>query len=146
MATSIEPGEYNTFSDIRYKLHLRFVSELELTNSMVAPDNPRRLTEAEVAAFTAYRAARYDIAHGSIDNMRTNEFAEMLLQGLEYPEFPEGWRVVTRSVGDLPPIICKIDHLDVYDATLEREEGEFTFTITEGAGEPGARSASAVIG
>jgi len=127
----IAPGAFNTFSDMRYKLMLRYIAELELTQSTQAPDNPRGLTAAEITAFKAYRKAWHDIAHGDLAGVRTNEFAEMMLQGIEFPEFPEGWRVTTRSVGDLPPILCKTDHLDVYDATLERDEGDFTFTITD---------------
>jgi len=50
--------------------------------------------------------------------------AENMVVGMEIPEMPEGWNVLTRSVGDLPPILIKYSDLDTYDASYEKIPGD----------------------
>ena len=33
------------------------------------------------------------------------------------PDFPAGWDVVCRAVGDLPPMVVRKSELDVYDSS-----------------------------
>jgi len=109
--------ENNSFTDIRYKLQLRGLAELETTAFTVAADNPRELTDAEVTAFKAYRKAWNDLMKGSIDGIQVNPTAEMLLSNFEMPTLPDGWVMMTRAVGDLPPILARVSEYDCYDSS-----------------------------
>ena len=107
----------NSLTDIRYKLILRCKGELSFSDSFVAPDNPFNLTAAEKTAFLAYRKAWVDIAFGDISAVSVDQFAEMLISGFTHPDIPDGWCIISRSVGDLPAMCVRISELDSIDAT-----------------------------
>jgi len=110
--------ENNSITDIRYKLLLRMIGELQLTDSLVAVDNPYGLEADVVAELVAYRKAWTDIAFGSLEGIYIDYNSEMLLAGITMPKLPDGWTVMTRSVGDLPPILVHSSHFDSYDASI----------------------------
>jgi hypothetical protein len=109
--------ENNSITDIRYKLILRMIGELELTNSLIAADNPYGLEADIVAELVAYRKAWTDIAFGSLEGIYIDYNSEMLLAGITMPKLPTGWTVMTRSVGDLPPILVHSSRFDSYDSS-----------------------------
>jgi hypothetical protein len=112
-------AENNSITDIRYKLLLRMMGELELTDSLVAPDNPYDLEASVIAEFEAYRKAWVEIAFGSLEGIHIDYNSEMLLAGITMPVLPDGWLVMTRSVGDLPPILVHQSHFDSYDSSMD---------------------------
>ena len=119
-------ADNNSITDIRYKLILRMVGELSLTADMVAPDNPYELTDAVISDFKAYRTEWHNIAFGSLEGIYIDYNSEMLLgragqadKSHEWPALPDGWVVMTRSVGDLPPILVHKSHFDSYDSSMD---------------------------
>lgn len=108
----------NSMSDIKYKCLLRAHAEWQLTDFAVAPDNPAKLTDAEIQAFKDYRAAWKTIYDGHGD-YEIDRNAEMMIKGFGdlKPDFPAGWDVVCRAVGDLPPMVVRKSELDVYDSS-----------------------------
>ena len=84
-------AENNSITDIRYKLLLRMMGELELTDSLVAPDNPYDLEASVIAEFEAYRKAWVEIAFGSLEGIHIDYNSEMLLAGITMPVLPDGW-------------------------------------------------------
>ena len=123
----------NTMSDIKYKISLRARAEWELTQFTQQPDNPAGLTSADVTAFAEYRKAWKDLMDGDMSQYSIDASAEMLIKGITIPEIPEGWQVMVRVAGDLPPILVRTDWCDLYDATLEGLEDE-TGGSTSGVG------------
>ena len=113
----------NTVSDLKYKLQLRGKEEIQETTFSVAPDNPRGLSADEIADFKTYRAAWASLMATVPDDAQIDVSAEMLIRGITIPDFPEGWLIMTRSVGDLPPIWCRVSELDSYDAEAGHVSG-----------------------
>ncbi len=111
--------ENNSLTDIRYKLLLRMMGELELTDSLVAADNPYELEASVIDEFKAYRKAWTDLAFGSLEGIHIDYNSEMLLAGINMPALPDGWLVMTRSVGDLPPILVHSSRFDTYDSSMD---------------------------
>tara|TARA_B100000809_G_scaffold188607_1_gene186986 strand:- start:233 stop:631 length:399 start_codon:yes stop_codon:yes gene_type:complete len=118
--------ENNSITDIRYKLILRMIGELELTNTLIAADNPYGLEASVIAEFEAYRTEWHNIAFGSLEGIYIDYNSEMLLgragqadKSHEWPALPDGWVVMTRSVGDLPPILVHKSHFDSYDSSMD---------------------------
>ena len=74
--------ENNSLTDIRYKLLLRMMGELELTDSLVAADNPYELEASVIDEFKAYRKAWTDLAFGSLEGIHIDYNSEMLLAGI----------------------------------------------------------------
>lgn len=107
----------NALTDVRYKLILRAKGELSITDSFIASDNPFNLTAAELTAFKAYRKAWMDIAFGNVDEVYTDLHSENMLAGFTHPDIPDGWCLISRSVGDLPAVCVRISELDSIDAT-----------------------------
>jgi len=105
-------------TDIKYKIALRARAEWELTQFTQMPDNPAGLTASEISAFAAYRKAWKDILDGDMSKYKIDITAEMLISGLEIPDFPDGWQIMLRVAGDLPPILVRTDWCDNYDSTL----------------------------
>ena len=109
----------NSMTDIKYKIALRTRAEWELTQFTQNTDNPAGLTASEISAFAAYRKAWMDILDGDMSKYKIDVTAEMLISGLEIPAFPDGWQIMLRVAGDLPPILVRTDWCDQYDSTLE---------------------------
>ncbi len=117
--------ENNSITDIRYKLLMRMIGELELTRDLVSDDNPYQLSSSEVDEFKAFRKAWVDVAHGDISGIHIDYNSEMLLRppaGTNWPAYPTGWYVMTRSVGDLPPILVHEDRFDTYDSSIPEKD------------------------
>ena len=79
------------------------------------------------SAFKEYRAAWHKLMVGSIDGIQVNPTAEMLLSNFTMPTLPDGWVMMTRAVGDLPPILARVSEYDCYDSSYAgRATAEFT--------------------
>jgi len=103
------------------------MGELELTNALVADDNPYQLDAATVQAWKDFRSEWVSVAHGNIDGIHIDYNSEMLLRprsGEQWPAYPDGWYVMTRSVGDLPPILVHEDRFDAYDSSVPERDGD----------------------
>jgi hypothetical protein len=108
----------NSISDARYKIILRMDAEIDKTDWTQAPDNPRNLSVADVAAFAAYRRAWWLIGENiPSDDLSIDFNSEMLVSGFVPPDLPTDWVWVSRAIGDLPPILIKKNQLDTYDPT-----------------------------
>ena len=118
--------ENNSLTDVKYKVLLRARAEWDLTQFTQQVDNPAGLTSAEVAAFAAYRAEWQAIVdtESLAENVQIDFAAENMVVGMTVPELPEGWNVLTRAVGDLPPILIKYTDFDTYDASYDNIPGD----------------------
>ena len=108
----------NSMTDIKYKITLRARAEWELTQFTTMADNPAGLTSAEVTAFTTYRKAWKTLMDGDMSAYKIDSSAEMLISGITIPEYPDGWSIMLRVAGDLPPILARDTWMDQYDETL----------------------------
>jgi len=120
-------ADNNSITDIRYKLLMRMIGELELTEALVSADNPYQLSSSVVDEFKAYRKAWVTLAQGDISGIYIDYNSEMLLRpppGTNWPSYPDGWYVMTRSVGDLPPILVHEDNFDAYDSSIPDKDSD----------------------
>ena len=62
-------ADNNSITDIRYKLLMRMIGELELTEALVSADNPYQLSSSVVDEFKAYRKAWVTLAQGDISGI-----------------------------------------------------------------------------
>ena len=126
----------NSISDIKYKCILRARAEWELTDFAVAPDNPAKLTADEIASFKTYRAA-WTALIDKADEMSIDRNSEMMITGFAdlKPDFPAGWDVVCRSVGDLPPMVVRKSELDIYDPSYGNLTGNEINNTGPGGGQ-----------
>ena len=121
--------ENNTLGDIKYKIYLRGINELELTQFTVAEDNPRKLSAAEITAWKAYRAEWAALMETPPEGAKTSITGEMYLTGITIPVIPEGWTIMTRATGDLPPLLCRFSDLDAWDPSITSVEAFHTVQI-----------------
>ena len=126
----------NSISDIKYKCILRARAEWELTDFAVAPDNPAKLTDAEIASFKTSRAA-WTALYERSDEFTIDRNSEMMITGFAdlKPDFPAGWDVVCRAVGDLPPQVCRKSELDIYDSSYGNLSGNEINNTGPGGGQ-----------
>ena len=107
----------NTLGDAKYKLMLRGIAELQMTSFTQDADNPRKCTADEIAEWKVYRAAWHELMTNPPDTIEFDRTSVMLMKGFTIPDMPEGWVVMTRAVGDLPPLLCRVSELDSWDSS-----------------------------
>ena len=56
----------NSVSDARYKIILRMDAEIDKTDWTQSPDNPRNLSDADIALFATYRRAWWEIGEKNL--------------------------------------------------------------------------------
>jgi len=128
--------ENNTMGDVKYKIYLRGMEELKMSHFTVAEDNPRGLTAAEITDWKRYRTEWAALMLSPPEGASTSTSAEMFLTGIDIPVMPDGWVVMTRAVGDLPPIICRITDLDAWDPSTT-QVADIVTPVADHAGETG---------
>ena len=106
--------------DVGYILHMLLHiarSEMKITRSFIAEDNPWELDADTIAGFKTYRKAWLDIANGDKTYINFTGTGEDII-GVDRPDPPDGWVMPMKQLGDCPPICCHVDHFDIFDPTL----------------------------
>lgn len=106
--------------DKGYVLHLLLHiarCEMKISRAFIADDNPWGLSETDIANWKAYRKAWVDIATGPKKHINFTGTGEDIV-GVDRPDNPEGWLIIMRQIGEIPPLACRVSDLDIYDPTL----------------------------